>query len=508
MAGNQTISGVMVRRRQVRFLTVLSCVILVAFAFQLMVSNGAKKASAATIHGGTLASPSSISASYGADTDLILDSGYFDASKVTVWDNTDTTPGSVHTAGAACSAATAAVNGHCNTKRTFKSLTLQNGAVLTHAAVTVDDMRQAIGGRSGSLASVATGSARLKKVEIIVNGLLKIDGTSSIDVTGRGYPGGASFGCPTVTSEIYTDPFKTYFDGFGPGNGIGGWSLQNTDWGFGGGGGYGGNGQNGSYRDVSSIAGGHFYGSDNPKDTYFEFGSGGGGYAVGGCARIGAGGSGGGRISIVTNSIEIASGGKILANGAVGKNENSDNKTRGGSGSGGTVFIQFTATEINTNLNATVSALPTAQDGSFRLVGVNTSASAQISISANGGERLVDNAAGGGGRVYIEKLVSSGGISIKKWLTPVSRNGTPDQKFNPYDLQKGDTVLVHIFLGNYTGSTTLKDDFLSGSGAKCAFVSSGTDGYSKTSTSISWNGLDAATYANGQNEINYTCNVQ
>ena len=135
----------------------------------------------------------------------------------------------------------------------------------------------------------------IEGMELVINGNLDIDGTSSINLDGKGY--GASAG---------------------PGQGIDGAS--------GGGAGYGGTGGAGT------VAGGPAYGSfDQPQDL----GSGGGN------GTYGTGGRGGGAVSI-TVSGELTLNGEITSNGLAGSGYKPPMGTaRGaGGGSGGSIRIE------------------------------------------------------------------------------------------------------------------------------------------------------------------------
>jgi YD repeat-containing protein len=159
---------------------------------------------------------------------------------------------------------------------TFANLTLRNGAVLTYSP---------------------TAATTVKKLDVRVSGALTVDATSRIDVTGRGFLGGAQPGNPFVNVGMTV--------GFQPGSGIRA------------GGSYGG------------LGGATPAGAPNPVYGDFrdpnEVGSGGG-------ASSGAGGNGGGLIRIVAQTLQLE--GSIVANGA-----NGTLNSEAGAGSGGGIRI-------------------------------------------------------------------------------------------------------------------------------------------------------------------------
>jgi hypothetical protein len=162
----------------------------------------------------------------------------------------------------------------------FTELTVQNGGVLTHSPY-VEGLNN--------------------RCWVSVSGSLLVDSSSSIGVSGKGYPG-------------------TSGAGMGPGGGTG---IKADSNGGGGGGAYGGNGGN----PESPYAGGIAYGSaTDPSD----WGS------AGGAGYAGFGGAGGGVIHLeVAGTCTIE--GTVQANGANGF---SHGYGASGGGAGGGIFIQ------------------------------------------------------------------------------------------------------------------------------------------------------------------------
>lgn len=83
--------------------------------------------------------------------------------------------------GEACSSVS---DENCDTKRRFKSLTLKNGAVLTHTQASARDTSVTLE------ASDSSSIDKWRKVEIELTGNLILESGSTIDVDGQGYPGG------------------------------------------------------------------------------------------------------------------------------------------------------------------------------------------------------------------------------------------------------------------------------------------------------------------------------
>jgi YD repeat-containing protein len=155
----------------------------------------------------------------------------------------------------------------------FESLTLRNGAVLMHSP---------------------TSATSAGKLELTIAGRLHIDGTSRIDVSGRGFLGGKQPGNPFVLDGM-TVGFQRGSTSFAGGSygGLGGWS--------------GGGVPNPAYGDFR-----------NPNEP-----------GSGGATLVNSpSGNGGGLVRIVAQTIQLD--GSIIANGQNGP----ENVSGGGSGGG------------------------------------------------------------------------------------------------------------------------------------------------------------------------------
>lgn len=396
----------------------------------------------------------------------------------------------------------------CDSKRHFLSLVLQNGAVLTHQAVTIIDMLQD-SNNNKTLADETTGLARFKKVDIETIGDITIDANSRIDVTAKGYPGANPGTLPANN-----------FNGYGRGGGKG---QPCSDKGNcqGSGAGYGGRGRQGS---SASYPGGATYDEDLSE---FDFGSGGGGSSTTPTLNtywFWFGGSGGGRVRLKANKVELAAGGKILANGWGGINNAwGDSVSQSGGGSGGSIYITVNQQPSAQYLASAGTQSAFAGVGSVKSSGVSIQLAVsldQSNISAGGGGNDVtgndpsyntntcidpndhgglcgglSGKGGGGGRISIIRLVSAT-TTIKKVLKPINRPWNvlpPNSSFDPYAVQKDDLIQVDITLGNYDGTLELTDEYLKtidgSSPMKCAYSASLLhlkDPNSSDSTKATW----------------------
>lgn len=245
----------------------------------------------------------------------------------------------------------------CDTKRHFNSLTIKNGAKLTHSAVSIDDMGQDTNGDK-SLADQTTGTARWKKVDIEVTGTISLESGGKIDVSKMGYPGGSeqripnNAGCPPFYIEISTTEETIYATaGKGPGGGSAFYHCErHNDDSVAGGGGYGGKGGNGRTNPHNGNMWPPIPGGINYPDPYvgdltddFEFGSGGGAASQhdGGYAAHARGGAGGGRVFLTATRITFTDADSyIVANGEEGVGMRDYSGTaHGGGGSGGTIWL-------------------------------------------------------------------------------------------------------------------------------------------------------------------------
>lgn len=233
-------------------------------------------------------------------------------------------------------------------KHTFNSLTIENGGILTHAALQYDidvDENNKI-----------TPSGENKKIDLVIVNDLNLVSGGSINADGKGYPAGRP---PRFSGDSVRE------NGYGTGSGKG---TLSTDFdGYepaGGGAGFGGKGGVGVGRQIPEIAeGGTIYrenfiplatydyekqpfGNDNSNVFY---GSGGGmgilwyGTTSPIYPQAGAGG-GSIRIKIIQGQLTIdrSSGSKISANGGSGYCVNllHSKFPCGGGGSGGFIWIQ------------------------------------------------------------------------------------------------------------------------------------------------------------------------
>ncbi len=403
----------------------------------------------------------------------------------------------------------------CDSKREFNSLQLLDGAGLTHNPIDPSEMNGDTTG-NGSLADETTGSGRFKKVDLIIDDKVKLASNSSINVDKAGYPASSS----TATK------------GYGIGGGgtvIGNGCARGSDQCLGGGAGYGGVGYAGSGS--GSVGGAIVNNNQNIlNDSDFEWGSA-GGYS----RQLAPGGHGGGRIRlVVAGTFEMSDDSSISANGENGQNTGDPHGSFGGAGSGGT--IKITMSKYIGNNSPRISAAATGyvlDNGSYTftknslrgtatLVNLGSNGSAGPTIYSDGGFSSDGTGAfwagggnpnflgsGSGGRIYIEQ--TGQGVSVKKVLEPV-RRADGATSFNPYALQMGDTIEVDIWLGHFTGTISLTDDFLKQLGtttpAICKWngtnVSPAVSGHDNST--ISWS-LDSS-YSDGAKKVYYYCVVQ
>ncbi|KKQ14270.1 MAG: hypothetical protein US30_C0002G0001, partial [Candidatus Moranbacteria bacterium GW2011_GWF2_36_839] len=203
---------------------------------------------------------------------------------------------------------------------------------------------------------------------------LSIDGTSKIDVSGKGYAGGAA----TV-------------NGYGPGAGQRGYPNSNIG---GGGAGYGGVGGNGQNKNATYGAGGVENGQANIHQPT-EFGSGGGGSAY-----LAPGGAGGGAIKLnISGTLDNS--GSIFSNGGNGILDGFLNYYSSGAGSGGSIWIQAGtisgAGTVTANGGAGVNAV-NADGGGGAGGRIAISGAGDLAITASGGTSFAT--AGGTGSIY------------------------------------------------------------------------------------------------------------
>lgn len=336
----------------------------------------------------------------------------------------------------------------------FNNLTITNCAVVTHPAL----ITVYFGGPPNYILST---TGERMKIDITLDGDLTLSVGGSIDVTGKGYPGAT---------------IDTHLDGYGPGHGHGGigegpWNERANCTASGGGyGGIGGAGDR-QYGEVggafdSSIAGGAVYGSASDLLP----GSGGGMAGTDPNGSASAGGSGGGRIKIKTNSLKILSESSIIsANGAdyAGYAQYCRNgcsglsEAYGGGGSGGAIQIEAKSYEFSlpsTGLTSVFGGSFLGQQGVVSLGDIYA-----YRIYANGGNsgpndydwRQNRGGGGGGGRITLIDT-STPPLTIRKEIVGIT-NG-----INPYSLKKGDRVQINLHIaGMRVGEPiTVKDDIL------------------------------------------------
>lgn len=357
----------------------------------------------------------------------------------------------------------------CDSRRTFTSLTIKNNGKLTHSAITIPEMSQDLDNNK-SLAAETAGTARWKKVDIVVigNGSITLESGGKIDTIGKGYPGGEG---------MYG--FKDYSvrrNGYGPGGGsgqyAGGSCLPDNDHAVAGAGSYGGSGGTSCNGRVVNAYPGTY--DHTRSQSNFDFGSGGGGVynPVDGYNAVVEGNSGGGRISLEAKSIIINNqNSKITADGNIGTfGQDTKGSTHGGAGSGGTIWIKTghinypggTGSMIVVTADAGFSwdynsPKPIGQPGPVDINGIPNTSNI-FNISARGGAAYDHGSSGGGGRILID---FPGEVNLKKTLSPVSRGGIPNIQFNPYALQKNDIIKIDLLVSNAIGRTIISDEALS-----------------------------------------------
>ena len=322
-------------------------------------------------------------------------------------------------------------NSICDSQRHFTNLTVENGAVLTHEAITRADLKP-----DGKSIDRNTGTARWKKVDLVVSGNITLRSSGIIDASGKGYPGGQFIAIGGTTPVYGCNGVATPYNGSGPGGGLvldgDGHDYDQPN--FGAGGGYGGSGGKGDSPEIPF--GGIIYleGGPYPK---LEYGSGGGdaysSHYHGGlqnrhdCSHS-VGGSGGGLIMLkVTGAINIDNSSRIVANGNESYMVSENTSTaEGGSGSGGTIYI--VAAHLTTVAGSAISALGGPGGTAF-----NVSAFANtFNIFANGGSNV---GGGGGGRIITGVSTPSPIIQSKKIEVTVTwTEGSQNKTIKLYDV--------------------------------------------------------------------------
>lgn len=377
---------------------------------------------------------------------------------------------------------------NCDTKRRFRSLTLQNGAEITHSQVSA---------RVSSVTLDTTGRDRWRKVDIELEGDLRIESGATMHADGKGYPGG-----------VYA-----HKDGYGPNGGFGIIEPHEGSIGANGGGYKGKRGRgycidNGGGDCVNPYGGG-FEGlipaQSNNNAFDFDLGSGGGhgNQTFNGKFTGADGGAGGGRIRIVTGGdiVITSTTSRISADGVSGllRNEGGDEKEFSGGGAGGSVLLSASGYRTPAP-DSKSGSYGTSADGGFILdndrkefinegstaspdlnwsqfkygqgsdgVLINGSSAVVSNIFARGGNSFFRSSsnldafggAGGGGEVNI--IFTGSSFNVFKLLEPWARNSESNINFNPYALMIGDEIVVKILVSNLSvgQSATVEDYALS-----------------------------------------------
>lgn len=393
------------------------------------------------------------------------------------------------TTGAACP--NALNDPACDSKRHFKSLTIENGAIITNEALTRADTLEDLN-HDKSLADQPIGQARWKKVDIEVTGAINFKSGGKIDVTGKGYPG-AYFSWNDTTGDgnkgcdgnemghlvgvnginpDHPDVHNTQFlydYGFGPGGGIA-YNQRNNS--TGGGGSFAGYGKSGTGDTAVSI--------NLPAVNYLnsidrlEWGSGGGAASHRGTAAnvpnadvtCANGGAGGGIINLKADTLNMAGFGSeeymIIADGQrdvktpqLGPNtsilmfQGDGNNVSSGGGSGGVVRLGVKNITPGTgglgiSVDPGTHPLSTFDYSKGKIEGVVPNNLKQV--SARGGNRSEYNlhpdnlakggAGGGGGWIVLGAATGpTKAIKSKKIEAIVTwKEGTSDKTVKLYDI--------------------------------------------------------------------------
>lgn len=470
-----SIMKVLKSRKKIRFYTILACCLVFAFGVWQVVINNPFKTKAVEPQCYLQSSVDSIPASC-ENKDVVIEDTTINADAVTVWQPvlTGTQPAAKRV-GTACAAPGDSL---CDSKRHFKSLTIQNNGLLTHNAVTPAEAAANINGTI-TVTDDTTGTGRWKKVDIEVDTDITLKARGTINVDAKGYPGGSGY------YNFGTSGIDGHINGYGPGFSAGTTGGDET--------GAGGASYIGAGGSGTTTPGGATYTNN------FDFGSGSGAVFLTGGAKVYEGIAGGGRIRLkslaslqmdITTSIS-ANGG----NGAAYRTANtftSNHYSVTGGGSGGSIEITIaklitTDTSLNLSVNHGAGGIEhdeTGIGGNGGVVGevdsdINAVATGQIDglnipISAAGGSSESWSNSyggnGGGGRIVMTKITQEG-VSINKTLEPVSRGGVVNTGFNPYALQKNDKITVKLGLaGLQIGqSVEIKDEYLAipGGSVKC-----------------------------------------
>lgn len=322
----------------------------------------------------------------------------------------------------------------------FKNLTIQNYAVVTHEALV-----QLYNDFNVASPYDLTSNGQAKKVDLLIDEDLTLISGGSINVNGKGYPGGVAAGG----------------NGYGLGASIGLVSSTNPTTGAG----YGGNGGGASVTN-GGLSYPTSYNSDVFQDSQFYHGSGSGGSSISFATPVSVvGAKGGGRVHLkIGNGLYIKDAvSNILANGEDGTRAFDGGICGAGSGgaSGGTIWIEsslISTTGTSYSVAGGASSVPGAVgfasiDASFILHNINATGGLGAE-GCNGSLRY----GGGGGRLVAKRIIDQP-ITIKKTLEPIARGSITF--FNPYALQKGDIIQINLEVSNLIpGNLHIEDEVL------------------------------------------------
>jgi len=336
-------------------------------------------------------------------------------------------------------ACSAIADPNCDTIRHFNSLTLLGSAKLTIDPISTADLNiNNIQFDTLKDAALNNGKARWRKVDIIVDGEIKLSNASQIDVTGDGYAatygraaGGANQGGSFAgagggnISAVYPVDFQSKM------------IANNFDY-------------TSTYTETAV------------KYPLFDAGSG-----------AGSASAGGGRIHLSAKTISVDQTAAIKADGASGAI----------GGAGGMIWLDAQTFNFSSSLPETsVSGGTGTPAGSNGYIYADSFVPSII--SANGGTASTGGG-GGGGRIILHMTVAQANQPIITKTSKISERpgatGTAVTDLNPYALMLGDKVLVNIAVSGLNITTpvpvTVEDDFLtSQTGVYCGAPTEGPFG--------------------------------
>lgn len=458
------LSRVLGKRKKIRWATFLAAVLLIFFAVQMIILDKPKKPKASGIIVDAANETCVLNGSDDtlSDTDFRCDSYFLGITNGTL-----------------------TIAGNHN----FKWVYVSTNGVITHAPIELGDLE------SDGVTLKASGKKKIVSITAThistddQSGNIIVENGGKIDVDGKGYPGAKwtrSVSSPVPLGTFSGKSIGGGVFGWGPGGGYTYIEDAGHPKGYfcssGGGGGSAGAGQKG-YQEtdcgnllapINYVATGSETNLIASTGTTFEDpssiypGSGGGGaWYSDTSTNAWDGGAGGGRVYIKGRTIWVKAGGKISADGAVStRRETGDYEVGGGGGAGGVVYLNAEQVIFESDPGVTVGiggGSSGGSNGSYLVSGFDTTAESAL-ISAAGGHGFFHNggddyaSGGGGGFVVINKVASVGGVTVKKTLHPVSRNGSAD--FNPYALQIGDIIQVKLDVSNINGKIVVKDEAL------------------------------------------------